>query len=99
MDLGFDFKDLHPGVAPDQFCQEALVVGSQVLHQHEGHARIGVGGHSGEEGFERRQPAGGRADADDGETSADSNGVRHGESLGVPRRYGGFRFIFIFLRS
>ena len=33
---------------------DALVVRRQVLHQHEGHARIGVGRHAREEGLESR---------------------------------------------
>ena len=61
-----DLEDLHAGVAPDQVGQDALVVRGQVLHQDKGHAGIGVGGHAGEEGLERRQPPGRRADADDG---------------------------------
>lgn len=66
----FDFKDLHPGVTPDEFRQEAFVIRGQVLHQHKGHARIGGGGHPGEKDFKRHQPASGRADADDGKLAA-----------------------------
>jgi hypothetical protein len=46
------------------------VVRGQVLHQDKGHAGIGVGGHAGKEGFKGRQPPGGRADADNGETGS-----------------------------
>jgi hypothetical protein len=63
-----DLEDLHAGVAPDEVAEDALVVRRQVLHQHKGHARIGVGGHAGEEGLERRQPPGGGADADAGKS-------------------------------
>jgi hypothetical protein len=61
-----NLEDLHAGVAPDEVGQDALVVRGQVLHQHKGHARIGVGGHTGKEGLERPQPPGRCADADDG---------------------------------
>ena len=63
LDLGY----LHSRVAPDQLAEDALVVGGQVLHQHEGHAGIGVGGHAREEGLEGGQPARRGPDADDGE--------------------------------
>ena len=61
-----DLEDLHAGVAPDEVGEDALVVRGQVLHQHKGHAGIGVGGHAGKEGLEGRQPPGRGADADDG---------------------------------
>jgi hypothetical protein len=50
------------------------VIPGQMLHKDKGHARITVGGHGGEERFERRQTPGGSADADDGEISALSLG-------------------------
>ena len=62
-----DLEDLHPGIAPDQLGKDALVVPGQMLHQNKSHARIVVGGHGGEESFERRQSPGRRADADDRE--------------------------------
>src|SRR5271169_5128603 len=40
-----------------------------MLHQDKGHARILLG-HGGEKSFERRQPPGRRADADDRESGA-----------------------------
>ena len=62
-----DFEHLHAGVAPDQVGEDALVIGREVLHQHESHARVDFGRHAGEEGLERGETAGGGADADDGE--------------------------------
>ncbi len=62
-----DLEDLHAGVALDQIGEDALVVGREVLHQHEGHAGIRVGRDGGEERLEGRQTAGRGADADDGE--------------------------------
>jgi hypothetical protein len=50
-----NFEDLHAGITLDQFGEDALVVRSQVLHQDESHAGIGVGGHAGKEGFKCRQ--------------------------------------------
>ena len=38
----------------------------EVLHQHKGHAGIGILGQRGEECLERIQPAGGSTDPDDG---------------------------------
>src|ERR1035437_2180450 len=61
-----NFEDLHAGITLDQFGEDALVVRSQVLHQDESHAGIGVGGHAEKEGFKCRQPPGRRADADYG---------------------------------
>ena len=61
-----DLEHLHAGVALDQVGEDALVVGGQVLHQHERHAALGVGGHAGEEGLEGREPSGRCANADDG---------------------------------
>ena len=60
-------EDLHAGVPSDKVGENALVVRGQVLHQGECHARIGVGVHAREEGFERSQPACRRTDANDGE--------------------------------
>ena len=42
------------------------MVGGQVLHQHKGHAGLGVGRHAGEKGLERGQAAGGGTHANDG---------------------------------
>ena len=64
-------EDLHAGVAPDQVGEDALVVRGQMLHQHKGHAGIGVGRHAGEERLKRRQPPGRGADADNGEALVD----------------------------
>jgi hypothetical protein len=63
-----NFVNLHPGIAPDQLGEDALMVRGQVLHQDKGHAGIGVGGHGGKERLKRRQPPCRRADADDGKT-------------------------------
>ena len=71
-----DLEDLHAGVALDQVGEDALVVRGQVLHQDKGHAGIGVGGHAGKEGLERRQPPGRSADADDGESRGVLSGWR-----------------------
>ena len=70
-DSVLDLEHLHAGVPADKFRKEALVVRGQVLHEHEGHPRIGFRGHAGEEGLERRQSAGRRANADDGEPGTD----------------------------
>ena len=43
------------------------MVWGEVLHEHEGHAGSGLRRHSGEKFLESRQPAGGGADADNGE--------------------------------
>ena len=59
-----NLENLHPGVAPHQFAEQALVVRRQVLHQHEGHAGVGVSGHAGEKSLEGRQTTGRSADAD-----------------------------------
>ena len=65
-----DLVDLHAGEPLDQVEQQALVVGGEVLHEHERHAALAVGGHGGEERLEGRQAAGGGADADDREITA-----------------------------
>ncbi len=51
------------GVPAEQVDQHALVMGVQVLHQHERHA--GIRGHIGEERREGFEAAGGGADTDD----------------------------------
>ena len=63
-----DLEDLHPGVAADEIRQDALVIRSQVLDQHERHAGIDVCGHAGKKRLERRKAPGGRADTDYGKT-------------------------------
>ena len=60
-----DLEDLHAGIAPDQFGENALVVRRQMLDQHEGHPRVDVGRHAREKGLERRQTTGRGTDADD----------------------------------
>ncbi len=54
------------GVALDDVGEDALVIRGQVLHQHERHAGVLVGGHPGEEGFEGLEAPCRGADADDG---------------------------------
>ena len=90
-----DLGDLHAGVTPDDFGEDALVVRGQVLHQYERHARISVGGHAGEKGLERRQPPGRSANADDGEGRlCRSNGRYAGKGPDIVRSEigGTFRF-------
>ena len=97
-------ENLHARVTPDQVGEEALVVRSQMLHQHKGHVRIGVDWHAGEERLKRRQPPGGRPDAHDRKPSG-GRGVqisarrrhrsqvgrlRHCDTLGLARRWRGF---------
>ncbi len=67
-----DLEHLHAGVATDEVGENALVVRCQMLHQHEGHAGIGSGGHAGEKRLERRQPPGRGTNADDGEGAGGS---------------------------
>ncbi len=55
---------VHARVPLHDLREDALVVGGQVLHQHERHARV-VRGEGGEEGFDRRQATGRSADAND----------------------------------
>lgn len=57
------FDYCHFSVCPQQVHQQALVIGVQMLHQHEGDA--GVGRHVIEERLERLEPAGGSTDTDD----------------------------------
>ncbi len=85
-----DLEDLHAGIVLDQLGQDALVVRGQMLHQDKGHAGIGIGGHAGEKGLERRQPSGRGADTDNGKSFA----------LGPGRRLGGgwfFRLVCLVL--
>ena len=76
--VGFDghavrhLEDLHPGVAPDQVGEDALVVRGQVLDQDEGHPRVPVGGHGGKKRLEGGQSPRRGADADDGEAGGRS---------------------------
>ena len=56
-------EHLHPRAAADQVGQDALVVRCQMLHQHEGHPRLGLGRHPREKRLERRQSSCRRADA------------------------------------
>ena len=84
-----NLEDLHTGIAPDQLGKNALVVWSQVLHQDEGHAGIGVGRHAGKEGFKRRQPSGRCADADNGA----SRGAMLGWRVDLFRLDGSFRLL------
>ena len=86
-----NFEDLHAGIALDQFGEDALVVRSQVLHQDESHAGIGVGGHAGKEGFECGQSPGRRADADYGA----SWGIMPGWWLHRSRFEGSFRLLHL----
>ena len=103
-----DLEDLHPGIALDQFGEDALVVRGQVLHQDKGHAALGVGGHAGKEGFERRQPPGRCADAHDGKAllrlclRADTRVRPSGrlcftQSLRRTRRPSGASFLFMLI--
>jgi hypothetical protein len=62
-------EHLHARVAPHELREQALVVRGQVLHQHERHVDFGARGHRAKEGFERRESARGRANADHRKTS------------------------------
>ncbi len=53
-----DFGDLHTGITADQVGEQAVMIGGQMLHQHEGHAGVGICRHAGEKGLEGVQPAG-----------------------------------------
>ncbi len=70
----------------EQARQQALVVGGEVLDDDERQLRR-VGRQRGEEGLERRQPAGRRADADDtcGRAAHDGSGVVGQPVAGVGR--------------
>jgi hypothetical protein len=57
------FLDPHGRVWPEQFNQQALVVGVEMLNQHESHACISR--HAVKEAFERIQPSGRSPDAND----------------------------------
>ena len=64
-----DFEDRQARVAANEVGEDALVIRVEVLHQHEGHAGIGGGGHASKERLEGGEAAGGCANADDGETA------------------------------
>ena len=57
------FLDPHGRVWPEQFDEQALVVGVEMLNQHESHACITR--HAVKEAFERVQPSGRSSDAND----------------------------------
>ena len=61
-----DFKHLHPGVAPNDFREHTLVIGREMLHEHERHAGVYVGRHAGKECLKRGESTGRRADAHHG---------------------------------
>src|SRR5665647_1353376 len=67
-----DFEDLQAGIALDQFGKDAMVIRSKMLHQHKGHTRFFIGGHTGKEGFKSGKTTSGSADADDGEVVLDA---------------------------
>ena len=69
-----DLEHRHPRVVPEQVAEEALVVGREVLHEHERHVRGAVGGHPREERLEGGEPAGGGADPDDREVHGSTRG-------------------------
>ena len=52
-----DFIHTHTGVAPYQIAQDALVIGCEMLHQHQGHAAL-TPRHGREEGLEGRDTPG-----------------------------------------
>ena len=56
--------DRHLGVAAEEGNQQALVVGIEVLDDHEGGPAVGL--QERQQGLERADAAGRRADADDG---------------------------------
>jgi hypothetical protein len=59
----FGFNHRHRGHFADEIGEQALVIGREVLDQHEGHATVGQ--HIGEESLEGAQSAGRCADTDD----------------------------------
>ena len=62
-----DPGDLHARVPLHEVEQQALVVGVEVLDEHERHAQVAVGGQRREELLDGGEAAGGGADADDRE--------------------------------
>ena len=76
-------EHLHPRAAADQIGENALIIRSQVLDQHEGHSRIGLGRHPGEKRLERRQSSCRRADANHRKSLR-----RFLRSCGRPYRFG-----------
>ena len=91
--VGFDrgqvvrFDDRQGGAALQDFGEQADMAGIKMRYQHEGEA--GVLGAGAKEGFEGFQPAGGRADANDGEGGRRRGhgrrcrAVRHGGGRGL----------------
>jgi hypothetical protein len=59
----FNLGNLHACVASHQICKQALVVRGTMLDQDKGHARIGIGRHTGEEGFKGCQASCGCSEA------------------------------------
>jgi hypothetical protein len=93
----FNLEDLHAGVAADQFGEEALVIRRQMLHQHKGHAWVGIDRHAGEEGFKRGQPTRGGADTDDRKRGARRNIGNRGRGADGRRQRASLGFFFCFI--